>query len=389
MNEERADIERLRPTAPAPMVPDAGSAGTHQVAFWLLALVLLLAALVIFKDILLPFVAGMMVAYFLNPLVDRLVAAGLGRAMASALVVGVVGIAFVATLVLLVPLLVGQIEQLVKTLPTDIDRARKAMEAMAQQRLGGHFAVLQAALDRAVAEIVNNSTGLFTTAASVLWSRSAALINVLSLVLITPFVVFYLLVDWHPMMERIRLWLPRDHAGAIEGLANQINEAVAAFVRGQGAVCLCLGIFYALGLSLVGLNYGVVIGLMTGILTFIPMVGSVVGLATAIIVAIIQFAPNIMPIAAVVGVMVSGMFIDTAVLAPKFVGKKVGLHPVWLIFALFAFSYLFGFVGTMVAVPVSAAIAVLCRFGIARYLESDVYRGRRGPGSATVTEPAS
>lgn len=368
MDGDRAEIERERPAS--------GRADPRQVVFWLLAFALFLLALAVFKEVLLPFIAGMMLAYFLNPVADRLVELGLGRTVASGLIVGIVGVVFVTALILLAPVLVGQVEQLAKTLPGDIDRARKAMEALAQQRLGSHFALVQAALDRAAAEIVNNAAGLFSTAASVLWSRSAALINVLSLLLITPLVVFYLLVDWHPMVERVRLWLPRDHASTLEKLAGEINEAVAAFVRGQGAVCLCLGVFYAIGLSLVGLNYGVMIGLGTGILTFVPMVGWVIGLATATAVAVIQFAPHFMPIIAVVGVLVAGMVIDTAVLSPKFVGEKVGLHPVWLIFALFAFSYLFGFVGTMVAVPVSAAIAVLCRFGIARYLQSDVYRGR-------------
>jgi predicted PurR-regulated permease PerM len=254
---------------------------------------------------------------------------------------------------------------------------------VAQERLGSHFAMLQAAIDRAVAEVQNNGSSLLTYVATVLWSRGAALINVLSLVLITPLVVFYLLVDWHPMLERVRSWLPRDHAATIEHLAGDINDAVAAFIRGQGAICLCLGVFYAAGLSLVGLDYGALVGLTTGALAFVPMVGWFVGTALAIGIALIEFAPKLTPVLSVLGVMVAGMALDTAVLSPRLVGKKVGLHPVWLIFALFAFSYLFGIVGTLVAVPVSAALAVVARFGIARYLDSEVYRGRAPTAVAT------
>ena len=349
---------------------------SRQIWFWLLALLALLAALSVFKDILLPFVTGMMVAYFLNPLTERLQALGLSRTAAAGLIVGVVGTIVVVGLVLLAPVLASQLEQLARSLPGDIERARKSLEVMAQERLGTHFAAVQAAIDRAVAELQANGSSLLATVASALWSRSAALVNVVSLLLITPLVVFYLLVDWHPMIERVRLWLPRDHVVTIERLASDINDAVAAFIRGQGLVCLCLGLFYALSLSLLGLNYGVAVGFATGLLSFVPMVGWVLGLTMATVIGLIQFAPKLTPVLGVMGVLVGGMALDTALLSPRLVGQKVGLHPVWLIFALFAFSYLFGAVGTLVAVPVSAAIGVLVRFAIGRYLDSAMYRGK-------------
>ncbi len=352
----------------------------RQAAFWLLALLALLGALALFKDILLPFVSGILLAYFLNPLTDKLQRLGLSRTLAAGLLVVIFGTLLVIGVVLLAPVLAAQIETLAKSLPGGIERARKAVEAIARERLGSHFVMVQTAIDRAVAELQANGSSLFAAAASALWSRGAALINVVSLVLITPLVVFYLLVDWHPMLERARLWLPRDHAATIETLAADINDAVAAFIRGQGAVCLCLGLFYAVGLALVGLPYGVLVGLATGVMGFVPMVGWVVGTAVAAGIALVEFAPKFTPVASVLAVMVAGMALDTAVLSPRLVGQKVGLHPVWLIFALFAFSYLFGIVGTLVAVPVSAALAVLARFGIARYLDSDVYHGHTHQG---------
>ena len=359
------------------------SEGRH-IWFWLVALVALLLGLAVFKTILLPFIVGMMLAYFLNPLADKLERRGLSRTLAACLIIGVVGAALVLGLVLLVPLLASQIQQLAASLPTDIERARRVLEEVARERLGAHFSLVQAGIDRAIAELQNSWGGILSSVASAAWNRGAALINVMSVLLITPLVVFYLLVDWHPMLERVRLWLPRDSVATIEHLAGEINDAVAAFIRGQGAVCLCLGIFYAVALSLVGLKYGALVGIGTGILAFVPMVGWVIGVSVAALIAIIQFAPKVTPLLAVLGVMVGGMALDTALLSPALVGKKVGLHPVWLIFALFAFSFLFGIVGTLVAVPVSAAIAVLARFGIARYMQSDVYRGR----TAVVDKPS-
>jgi predicted PurR-regulated permease PerM len=181
------------------------------------------------------------------------------------------------------------------------------------------------------------------------------------------------------MMSRIDGWLPRDHAESIRELANEMNEAVAAFVRGQGTVCLVLGTFYALGLSAIGLNYGLIVGLATGILAFVPFVGWALGLMAAVTLAAVQFWPDLLPIALVAGVLIAGMALDAGFLSPKIVGSKIGLHPVWLIFALIVFSYLFGFIGTLIAVPLAAAVGVLVRFCLRLYLNSSVYRGHDAP----------
>ncbi len=360
-----------------------GSDG-RQIVFWLGALLALAIALTVFRDILLPFVAGMMLAYFLNPLADRLEARGISRSVAATLIVGAVGAIAIAGLVVLAPLLFTQLQQLSAALPADIERARAAIETFARERLGVHAALVDAGIDKVVAELQASTGAILKSTAAALWNRGAALLNLASVLLITPLVVFYLLIDWHPMLERVRQWLPRDHAPTIERLAGDINDAVAAFIRGQGAVCLCLGLFYAVALTALGLNYGALVGLATGVLAFVPMVGWAMGVVVAGGIALLQFAPNWGAVLAVLGVMSAGMAVDTAVLSPRLVGSKVGLHPVWLIFALFAFSLLFGVVGTLIAVPVSAAIAVLVRFGLAQYLNSAVYHGRartQVPGS--------
>ena len=346
-----------------------------QLWFWLTALALFIGTIALLKDILLPFVAAVVIAYFLSPLADRLQALGFNRILAAVLIIGVATVLVVLALVLLVPVLTEQLRQLATSLPEVTQRARQSVEEIARGWLGSNFPAFQGALDRMNNEISQNWTAFAGAVMASIWNSGVALVNFVSLVLITPIVVFYLLIDWHPMVERIDRALPRDHAPTIRRLAHDVNAAVAAFIRGQGAICLMLGIFYGVGLSWAGLNYGLLIGLTTGLLAFIPVVGWVLGLICASTLAIVQFWPELTPLAKVVGVLVAGIAIDTAFLSPRFVGGKIGLHPVWLIFALFVFSYLFGLVGTLVAVPLAAAIGVLVRFAIDVYLGSSVYQG--------------
>jgi predicted PurR-regulated permease PerM len=184
-----------------------------------------------------------------------------------------------------------------------------------------------------------------------------------------------MLVDWDRMVSMIDSWLPRNNRDTIRALAREINGTVAGFVRGQATVCLLLGLFYAVGLSLVGLNFGLLIGLGAGFVSFIPYVGSFTGLLVAGGVAIVQFWPDYLWILAVFGVFAVGQFIEGNILSPNLVGRSVGLHPVWLMFALFAFGSLFGFVGLLLAVPLAAVTGVLVRFALGRYLQSPLYTG--------------
>jgi len=209
-----------------------------------------------------------------------------------------------------------------------------------------------------------------------LWTSSLALVNFLSLFVVTPVVAFYLLLDWDRMIDKIDAWVPRQHLGTVRRLAREVDRSVAGFVRGQGSLCLILGTYYAVGLTLVGLNFGLLIGFFAGMISFIPYVGSALGLVVAIGVALVQFWPDWVWVAATAGVFLTGQFIEGNILQPKLVGASVGLHPVWLMFALFAFGAMFGFVGLLIAVPAAAAVGVLVRFALGKYLESDVYYGR-------------
>jgi predicted PurR-regulated permease PerM len=351
----------------------------HHVVFWLVALTLLAVVLSLFRDILLPFVSGIVIAYFVNPVADALQRCGLGRGIAAAIIVGLAGAVVVTALVLLVPALAVQLKQIAVTLPTELDRLRTTLEATARDRLGGHYPTLQAAIERALADLQAGWAASAGQVISAVFSRGIAVVNVLSLLLITPLVVFYLLLDWHSMLAKIESWLPRDHVATIKSLATDIDQAVAAFIRGQGTICLLLGLFYALGLSLVGLRYGLIVGLGTGLLAFVPVAGWALGFLIAMGLSLAQFGLMLGPLALVALVLMAGMALDTAFLSPRLVGEQVGLHPVWLIFALFAFSYLFGFVGTLIAVPLAAAAVILVRHAMTLYMRSDVYLGQSMP----------
>jgi predicted PurR-regulated permease PerM len=356
----------------------------RQAVFWGGALLITALAVVALRDVLLPFVVGMILAYALNPLAERLVTLGLSRTAASALVVLLVLICMGLVVVFLVPPLVGQAQHLIETMPAAFAKVRSLIEDIAQQRLGARFGEFKAGLDKAVAGLEIDWASILPALMKSAWQHGLAVVNFASLLLITPLVVFYLLVDWHPMLARVDGWLPRQSAQTIRRLAAEIDAAIGAFIRGQGLVCLILGGLYAVGLSWAGLRYGLLIGLATGLVSFVPFVGWVAGLLVAAGMIVAQAWPDLVPFYKVMGVFVAGMALDSAVLSPRIVGQRVGLHPLWLIFALFVFSYAMGTMGVLIAVPLAAAAAVLVRYGLEVYLASDVYRGPH----ASVAPPA-
>lgn len=349
----------------------------RQAVFWILAAIALLSALVLLRPVLLPFVAGMVLAYALNPMAERLVGWGLSRTAASALVVALVMVVLGLVFVFLMPPLVAQLQHLIEVLPGAMTRLRGVVEEIAKERLGDRFADFKGGLDHAITGLEINWSSIVPVVLKSVWSQGLALVNMISLIFVTPLVVFYLLVDWHPMLARVDGWLPRDNAATIRRLAGEIDAAIAAFIRGQGVVCLILGCLYAIGLHWAGLRYGLLIGLGTGLLSFVPFVGWALGFIVSAVMIIVEAWPDLVPLYKVIGVFVVGMALDSAFLSPRIVGSRVGLHPLWLIFSLFVFSYTLGFVGVLIAVPLAAACAVLVRYGLEVYLGSDVYRGKQ------------
>ncbi|OYW08031.1 MAG: AI-2E family transporter [Rhodospirillales bacterium 12-71-4] len=343
----------------------------------------LLFCIWLFSAILTPFVLAACIAYFLDPPTTRLARLGVPRAVAAfLLVLGLTALALLAML-LLYPLLVAQIGVLVVRTPayvTGIGQAvRQALEA-AQNAFGPE--VVDAQLRDLVIGQAGQVVTFLGTAVARLIGGGVALFNVFALLVVTPIVGFYLLRDWQRMMARIESWLPRRSAQVLRQLAHDTDRVLSAWLRGQLLCCAILAAFYAAGLSAVGLELGLTVGLMAGLLSFIPYVGSMTGFVTAVVLAMAQFG-TWNEVGLVVAVFVVGQVVEGYVIYPRLLGDRVELHAVWVIFALFAGGVAFGFLGVLLAVPMAAAIGVLARFWLRRYLESPLYLDppRTGSGS--------
>jgi predicted PurR-regulated permease PerM len=348
------------------------SAARRQLRFWLILLAVTLGAVYLLRGVLLPFVAGAAVAYMLDPICDRLQRWGCTRALATTLVTLVFALVVVLALILLVPALYHQAVTFVERLPAIIDAVRDRVAPLVDD-LRRLVSESQAArIERAAGDAAGRAVNWTLTAVGGVITGGLALVNLLSLVFITPVVTFYLLRDWDRIVYRIEGLLPRAHADTIREQARLADETLSGFVRGQATVCFLLGSFYAIALSLVGLDFGLVVGLVAGALSFVPYVGSIVGFVASMGLAIAQFSDWI-SIAIVAAIFFIGQAVEGNFLTPKLVGDRVRLHPVWIIFALLAGGALFGFVGVLLAVPVAAVVGVLIRFAIGRYTQSRYY----------------
>jgi predicted PurR-regulated permease PerM len=323
-----------------------------------------------------PFIAGMAVAYLLDPLADRLEAMGVPRTGAVCIILGSFLAILVLVAVLLFPLLQTQIVELAARVPSYIQKARDAVLPMIDR--------LQATLSQAEVErlrsaagnVAGDVVGWVGQILSGLWSGGLAVFNALSLVVIMPVVAFYLLRDWDRIVAHIDSLLPRDAAGTIREQVREIDDRLSGFVRGQASVCLALGTWYAVGLTLVGLDFGLLVGITAGLISFVPYLGTGLGLIVGLGLALAQF-DSWLPIGLVAAVFASGQILEGYVLTPRMVGERVGLHPVWVLFALMAGGALLGFTGVLLAVPAAAVIGVVVRFAISRYVQSPLYRSKR------------
>ncbi|MBU3258609.1 AI-2E family transporter [Roseovarius sp. PS-C2] len=341
-----------------------------QMKYWGIASAVFLIVLWFLGDVILPFVLGGAIAYFLDPVADRLERMGATRAVAVTVITLVALMIFAIMALLVVPTLIEQTVSLFETAPKLFNRFQEALTQRFPSIVDQESTLRKSLI--ALGETIRDRGG--EVLQSVV-SSAASLINVILLFVIVPVVAFYLLYDWDRMVAVIDDLLPRDHAPVVRKLAGEIDNTLASFIRGMGTVCLILGTYYAVALMAVGLQFGLVVGALAGLITFIPYVGAVVGGALAIGLALFQFWGDWLSIGLVAGIFVLGQVIEGNVLTPKLVGSSVGLHPVWLIFALSVFGALFGFVGMLVAVPVAASIGVLARFAISQYTNSRLYRG--------------
>ena len=350
---------------------------TTRWRFWLGAALVFVLILWLLNDILLPFVVGMAVAYFLDPVVVRLQRLGLSRTWATTTVTILAALLAVGLAMAILPPLFGEVQSLITGAPQYFVQAAARLQPLIEplrEKLGLPTLSVQD-LQADVTQWAGQVLSVVGALAGGLARRGVALINLLALVFLTPVVTFYLLRDWEKVLAAIDSALPLDHANTIRKLARQSNAAIAGYVRGQALVCISLGAIYAIGLSLVGLQFGLIIGLIAGAISFIPFVGTFSGAVMALGMALAQFPPDWMGVVKVAIVFLFGQMMEGNVLSPKLVGDRVGLHPVWIMFALLAGGSLLGFVGVLIAVPVAAVIGVVVRHLIGRYRESGLYRG--------------
>jgi predicted PurR-regulated permease PerM len=348
----------------------------RQTAFWLFVAVAVLALLWLLRGMLLPFVLGMALAYVLDPVADRLERWGVPRWIATILGLSIFVGAFVALAILVVPLIETQIVQLVGQLPHYADLVRHKL-LPAVTRIIGRVSGSADAEDvrKAASSYAGNLSTWVGQLLGQVWSSGLAIANVVYVMLLTPLVAFYFLRDWDRMIDRIDSWLPRRQADTIRELAREIDAILAGFVRGQAIVCFMLAVYYSVALSLAGLDYGIIIGIAAGVLTFIPYLGAIVGLIASIGVAFSQF-DDYSRVVIVAAVYVFGHTVEANLITPNLVGDRVQLHPVWILFALLAGGALFGFTGVLLAVPIAAVIGVVVRFALKQYLASTYFDDR-------------
>jgi len=333
-----------------------------------------------------PFAAGIALGYLLDPVVRRLQRLGLSRSAASLTILATFAVAAILFLVLVAPILSAQLTAFIEKLPDyamrlqalAVDQGNALLERYGgawRNALGLGAPLSAEQVQKTVGDFIAQGAQWLLNAARSLASGGTAIFDFFALLIVTPVVALYILIDWNKMVATIDGWLPLEHRDALRAIASEINDALAGFLHGQSLVCLFDGLWYGIGLTLIGLDFGFLIGVIGGVLSFIPYVGAVTALVLALGVGLVQGWPSFKLFFLALAVVGVGMFLEGNVVAPRLVGRSVGLHPVWLMFALFAFGKLFGFTGVILAVPAAAALGVLARHLIGLYRKSPLYLG--------------
>ncbi len=342
-------------------------------AFWLVIFAFFAILLYLLRSILLPFVLGGLVGYLFTPLVNKFTKLKINRTTASCLVLLLIVIIALPALLALCYFAEVQINNFIATTPLYIDSLTSKISSLLSTLQESFPALSKQSIMEYLQNNLSQTTKFIGKILQKIISGSFAFFNILSLLLITPVVAFYMLRDWPSLIHHIDELIPKSAKKDVRSQARAVDEIISSFIRGQTSVCLLLGSFYALGLSIIGLDLGLLVGLIAGIISFIPYVGSITGFILSLALAVAQFN-SISPIIAVVMVFVTGQFLEGNFLTPKLVGDSVRLHPLWIMFALLAGGVLLGFLGLMIAVPLAAVIGVLTRYAITRYKQSSIYK---------------
>ncbi|UMZ10375.1 AI-2E family transporter [Pseudomonas sp. MPFS] len=347
---------------------------------WLGAALLVCGFFYLLHPILSPFLVALLLAYLFDPLVDRLEKWGLSRTWGVVAVFALFILIVMTLLLVLVPMLAKQLVRLYELAPQMLDWVQHTAMPWVQSRLGladgfWKFDKVKAA----ISEHMGQTTDIVGVVLSQATASGLALIGWLANLVLIPVVGFYLLRDWDLMMAKIRSLLPRNREERVVALAGECHEVLGAFIRGQLLVMLALGGIYAAGLMVVGLELGLLIGLIAGLAAIVPYMGFIIGIGSALIAGLFQFGGDLYPMIGIVAVFMVGQALEGMVLTPLLVGDRIGLHPVAVIFAILAGGELFGFTGVLLALPVAAVIMVLVRHVHDLYKESDIYSGAEDP----------
>jgi predicted PurR-regulated permease PerM len=344
--------------------------------FWLFGIFALGLFVYLVSSILLPFVVAAIAAYFLNPAADRIQKLGISRTFSTTIITISFFLLTITITALLAPIFYNQFLTFLNTIPTYVTYINNSILP--------EFSRILEKIDPSAIEKIKSSIGDFSGYAlkfigslvTNLFNSGIAILNILSLLFITPVVTFYMLRDWHKILDKINSWLPVKNAALIRKQAKAIDNILAGYIRGQTQVCLLVGAFYAILLTIAGLEFSVFIGLATGLLLFIPYVGTLFGFTVGILVAFFQFG-DMQHIGIISAIFIIGQIIESTFITPNLVGNKVGLHPAWIMFGLLAGGAMFGFIGVLMAVPVTAVTGVMIRLLITQYLKSPAYLNAR------------
>jgi predicted PurR-regulated permease PerM len=358
---------------------------SRPILFWIATFAATTAVVVLLRQVLLPFVAGMVLAYLFDPLANRIERLGVNRLVATLAIIAF-GVTLIAVIIILtVPVIIRELSHFLEHLPLYVRRVHTLATDPNRPWLSKIVGEGLGETERSIGELTKFASGWVDSIVRSVWSGGRALISILSIGIVTPIVACYLLYDWNRMVATIDNWVPPAHRETVRALAREIDKTISGFVRGQSTLCLVLAVYYAVALRLIGLDHGVLIGIAAGLISFIPYLGSLSGLAVSTCIAIAQFSPDWRQIWLVPVVFVVGQSLADYVLAPYLVGRRVHLNPVWVMFALFAFGYLFGFVGLLIAVPLASAIGVMTRFALRTYYASSLY-APTATGGRTLTK---
>ncbi len=344
-----------------------------QTRFWFLAFAAFLGLLWVLKPVLLPFVAGIVIAYFLAPVVNQLAKHGLPRWLGALGVLFGFGLIAGAIVMLIMPLISNQIGALLNALPSYIEKVRGHYLPWIENWITRFSPQDVEKLHNAAGQSAGEVAGFFGNLLKNLVANGVQMIDTIAMMIVTPVVAFFTLRDWPTLTKTIDAILPLRYYDIIRAQLSEIDRTLSGFIRGQALVCLSLGIIYSTGLTFTGLQYSAAIGVTAGVLSFIPYVGTIFGWVTSLLLALVQF-DDWQHIAMVLGVFAFGHFLEAYVLTPKLVGHRVGLHPVWILFALITGVKLMGFLGILIAVPTAAVLGVLIRFLVKQYRNSPMYQ---------------